>query len=185
MINNMKQDAERRMTKTIESFQLDLSKMRTGRAHAGLLDHIVVPYYGADTPLTQIASVSVSDARTLVVSPWEKNLIPVIEKAIRSSDLGLNPAASGDLVRVPLPPLNEERRKELIKVVRQEAENAKVAVRNIRRDANNDLRNHLKDKSISEDEVRQGEDVIQKLTDKYIADIDKLLASKEKELLEV
>lgn len=184
-MNAILQNAENRMKKCLESLKNDLSKLRTGRAHAGLLDHIMVPSYGSDMPLNQVASVSVSDARTLIVTPWDKNMIAPIEKAIRVSDLGLNPASSGMTVRVPLPPLNEERRRELVKLVKQEGENAKVAVRNIRRDANDEFKKQLKDKAISEDEERRAQDQVQKLTDRFIADIDQTLSAKEKELLEV
>lgn len=185
MINEVKVDAEKRMVKTLETLNSELTKLRTGRAHSSLLDHIMVPYYGNDMPLNQVASVTASDARTLMVTPWEKTMVAAVEKAIRSSELGLNPATSGTSIRVPLPALTEERRRDLIKVVRQEGENARVAVRNIRRDANNEFKSMLKDKAISEDEERKGEDLIQKLTDKFIADIDKILASKEKELMEI
>ncbi len=184
-MNEIKQDAEQRMRKTIENLKVDLAKLRTGRAHPSLLDHVIVPYYGNDTPLNQVANISIIDPRTLGVAPWEKNLVPAVEKAIRISELGLNPVASGDVIRVPLPPLTEERRKDMIKIVRQEAESARVGVRNIRRDANNQFKDLLKEKSISEDDERRGQDTIQKLTDQYIAEIDKLLAKKEAELMEV
>lgn len=184
-MNEIKQAAEQRMRKTIESLTVDLAKLRTGRAHPSLLDHVVVPYYGNDTPLNQVANITIADPRTLSVAPWEKNLVPAVEKAIRTSELGLNPVAAGEIIRVPLPPLTEERRKDMIKIVRQEAESARVAIRNIRRDANNQLKDLLKEKGISEDDERRGQDVIQKLTDQYIADIDNLLAKKETELMEV
>ncbi|MDH5649608.1 MAG: ribosome recycling factor [Gammaproteobacteria bacterium] len=173
------------MTKTVEALKADLGKVRTGRAHAGLLDHIKVDYYGTSTPVSQAASVTVGDARTLVVTAWDKKLVPLIEKAILESDLGLNPATAGETIRIPLPPLNEERRKELVKVVRGEGENAKVAVRNIRRDANQHFKNLLKKKEISEDEDKRAEDAIQKLTDKNVAKIDALVAEKEKDLMAI
>ncbi len=184
-ITSIKQAAEQKMRKSIESLQQNFIKMRTGRAHPSLLDQVMVPYYGTDTPLTQVASVNIGDARTLLIVPWEKNLIPAIEKAIYASGLGLNPVTAGDNIRVPLPPLNEERRKEFIKIVRSEAEDARVAIRNIRRDANTQLKELLKAKTISEDEERRGEDDHQKLTDKFIAEVDKLLTTKETELMEV
>lgn len=185
MINEIKQDAEKRMKKAVESFQLDLTKVRTGRANAGLLDHVMVDYYGNLTPINQVANLTVSDARTILVTPWEKAMVAAVEKAILTSDLGLNPATSGNAIRVPMPPLTEERRKELIKVVRGEGEQAKVAVRNVRRDANSHLKDLLKDKGITEDEEHKAEDLIQKLTDKYIADIDQLLLEKEKDLMQI
>ncbi len=185
MINQVKQEAEKKMQKSLESMQGELTKLRTGRAHPSLLDHIMVPYYGNDTPMNQVASVTVSDPRTLMVTPYEKNIVAAVEKAIRSSDLGLNPATSGTAIRVPLPSLTEERRRDLVKIVRQEAENAKVAIRNIRRDANGQFKDLFKDKTITEDDVRHGEDLIQKLTDKYIAEVEKALTNKEKELMEV
>lgn len=185
MINEVKTSAKTRMQKTLESFKHDLSKIRTGRAHPGILDHVMVDYYGSPTPVTQVGNVSLIDARTIGVQAWEKGMAAKIEKAIRDSDLGLNPASTGDLVRVPMPMLTEERRRDLTKIVKGEAENARVAVRNIRRDSNNDLKNLLKDKDISEDEERRAQDEIQKLTDKFIADIDKILAEKEKELMEI
>ncbi|MCU0950175.1 MAG: ribosome recycling factor [Burkholderiaceae bacterium] len=162
-----------------------LAKIRTGRAHAGLLDHIQVDYYGSMVPLSQVANVGLGDARTITVQPWEKKMVPVVEKAIRESDLGLNPATTGDLIRVPMPALTEERRKELTKVVKHEGENAKVAVRNLRRDANNHLKDMLKKKEVSEDDERRAQDDVQKLTDRFIADIDKLITEKEKEILTV
>jgi len=185
MINDIKKDAEGRMHKSIDALKSELTKLRTGRAHTSLLDHITVDYYGNTTPLNQVASITVSDARTLTVVPWEKNMVQVIEKAIITSNLGLNPAVSGMNIRVPLPPLTEERRKDLIKVVRHEGENAKVAIRNIRRDANNDLKSLNKDKEITDDEQRKAEDEMQKLTDKYIKEIDTILAAKEKDLMEI
>jgi ribosome recycling factor len=185
MINDVKQDSEKRMKKAIESLGLDLAKVRTGRANAGLLDHVQVDYYGNPTPLTQIANVTTSDSRTLMVTPWEKNMVASIEKAILISGLGLNPATSGNAIRVPMPALTEERRKELIKVVKGEGEQAKVTIRNIRRDANNQLKDLVKDKQISEDDERRAGEVIQKLTDKYSADVDAMLTEKEKDLMEV
>lgn len=181
----IKKDAETRMHKTIEALQVDLAKLRTGRAHPSLLEQIRVNYYGNETPLSHVATINVADARTLVVTPWEKPLIPTIEKAIMAADLGLNPVTSGEIIRVPLPALNEERRKELTKLVKGEAENARVAVRNIRRDANQHLKDLVKAKVISEDEERKAEDVIQKLTDKHIDQIDKMVASKESELMAI
>ncbi|MBP7580460.1 MULTISPECIES: ribosome recycling factor [Vogesella] len=185
MINDVKKSAEHKMQKTLETFKTDLAKVRTGRAHAGLLDHVMVDYYGSDVPVNQVANVTNIDARTLGVQAWEKSMVAKIEKAIRDSDLGLNPSSMGELIRVPMPALTEERRRDLIKVVRAEAEGARVAVRNVRRDANNDFKNLLKDKDITEDEERRGQDDIQKLTDKYIAEVDKALATKEAELLAV
>lgn len=185
MLADVKKNAEAKMGKSIEALKIDLGKVRTGRAHTGILDHVTVDYYGTPTPINQIANVNLADARTILVTPWEKKMAGAVEKAIRDSDLGLNPAAMGDAIRVPMPALTEERRKDLIKVVRTEAENARVAVRNIRRDANNELKNLLKDKSITEDDERRGQDDIQKLTDKYIAEIDKLLAAKETDLMQV
>ena len=177
--------ADSKMDKTIETLKADLQKVRTGRAHTGLLDHLQVEYYGNPTPLNQVANVSVLDARTLAVAPWEKNMVSVVEKAIRDSDLGLNPAAVGDVIRVPMPALTEERRKDLIKVVKREAENARVAVRNVRRDANHEFKELLKAKTISEDEERRAQDEIQKMTDRHIAEIDKALAAKEADLMAV
>ncbi|KMJ53865.1 ribosome-recycling factor [Vogesella sp. EB] len=185
MINDVKKSAEHKMQKTLETFKADLAKVRTGRAHTGLLDHVMVEYYGSDVPVNQVANVTLIDARTIGVQPWEKNMAGKIEKAIRDCDLGLNPASMGDLIRVPMPMLTEERRRDLIKVVRSEAEGARVSVRNVRRDSNNDFKNLLKDKAITEDEERRGQDEIQKLTDKYTAEIDKALATKEAELLAV
>ncbi|KTD06581.1 ribosome recycling factor [Legionella gratiana] len=185
MINEIKQDSEKRMKKTIESLQIDMSKIRTGRANVGLLDHIQVDYYGNLTPLNQVANVSASDSRTILVTPWEKSMVSAIEKAILTSDLGLNPSTAGSAIRVPMPPLTEERRKELIKVVRNEGEQGKVSIRNIRRDANSQLKELVKDKSISEDDERRAVEAIQKLTDKYILEVDALLAEKEKDLMAV
>jgi ribosome recycling factor len=185
MIADVKKTAEQKMAKSIETLKTDLSKVRTGRAHAGILDHVMVDYYGNPTPVNQVANVNLIDARTIGVSPYEKNLLSAIEKAIRESDLGLNPASQGDLIRVPMPALTEERRRDLTKVVKSEAENARVAVRNIRRDAIGQLKDLLKAKSISEDEDRKAQDDIQKLTDKFIAEVDKLLVTKEAELMAV
>ena len=185
MINEIKQDAERRMGKSIEALSNDLAKVRTGRANPSLLDSIKVDYYGAQVPLSQVANISVLDARTLSLSPWEKPMVPVIEKAIMASDLGLNPVTTGELIRIPLPALTEERRKELIKVVRAEGESAKVAIRNIRRDANTSLKELVKEKEISEDEERRAAEAVQKITDKYVKKVDELLQVKEKELIEI
>jgi len=185
MINDVKKQADSRMHKSISSLKEALTKIRTGRAHTSLLDHIMIPYYGSDVPLTQAANVAVADARTLTVTPWEKNMVPVIEKAIMTSDLGLNPVTVGGVIRINLPSLTEERRRDLIKIVRGESEGARVAIRNIRRDANNDLKKLVKDKAISEDEERRAQDDIQKLTDKCIADVDKILEAKEAELMEI
>lgn len=185
MINDVKKSAEHKMQKTIETYKADLAKVRTGRAHTGLLDHVMVEYYGSDVPVNQVANVTLIDARTIGVQPWEKSMAAKIEKAIRDCDLGLNPSSMGELIRVPMPMLTEERRRDLTKVVRGEAEGARVAVRNVRRDANNDFKNLLKDKAITEDEERRGQDEIQKLTDKFTAEIDKLLAAKEAELMAV
>lgn len=185
MISDIKKTAEDKMKKSIEALKTEFAKVRTGRAHAGILDHVKVEYYGSMVPVSQVANVSVLDPHTLGVTPWEKKMAAIIEKAIRDSDLGLNPATVGDLVRVPIPPMTEERRKELVKVVRGEAEAAKVAVRNIRRDAIAQLKELLKNHEISEDEERRAQDEVQKLTDRHIADIDKLLADKEKDLMAV
>jgi len=185
MINDIKKQADSKMHKSISALKEALTKIRTGRAHTSLLDHITVPYYGSEVPLTQAANVTVADARTLTITPWEKTMVQPIEKAIMTSDLGLNPVTVGTVIRINLPPLTEERRRDLIKVVRGEAEGARVAVRNIRRDGNNDLKKLLKDKTISEDEERRAQDEIQKLTDKCIAEIDKILESKEAELMEI
>lgn len=185
MIDEIKKDAEKRMRKSVESLQQELSKLRTGRAHPSLLDHINVDYYGSEVPINQVASVSIADPRTLAVSPWEKNMVPVIEKALLASDLGLNPSTSGEVIRLPLPPLTEERRREMVRAVRQEGEGARVAIRNVRRDANSDIKALLKDKEISEDGARRGEDGIQKITDKAIADVDRVLAEKEEELMSI
>jgi ribosome recycling factor len=184
MINDIRKDAESRMRKSIDALKSELTKLRTGRAHTSLLDHITVDYYDNKTPLNQVASITVSDARTLTVVPWEKNMVSAVEKAIITSNLGLNPAVSGMNIRVPLPALTEERRKDLIKVVRNEGENARVAIRNIRRDANNDLKTLNKEKEITDDELRKAEDEMQKMTDKYVKEVDTLLTAKEKDLME-
>lgn len=184
-VTEVKKSADHKMDKTVETLKADFQKIRTGRASAGLLDHLQVEYYGNPAPLNQVANVSVLDARTLGVAPWEKNMVAVIEKAIRDSDLGLNPASVGDVIRVPMPPLTEERRKDLIKVVRREAENARVAVRNVRRDAIHELKEMLKAKTVSEDDERRAQDEIQKLTDSHVAEIDKALATKESDLMAV
>ncbi len=185
MIDEIIKDAEVRMGKSIESLQTELTKIRTGRAHPSLLDQIQVDYYGAATPINQVANVTIEDSRTLVVTPWEKDMVAKVEKAIMGSDLGLNPATAGTVIRIPMPPLTEERRRDLVKVVRNEAEQGRVAIRNIRRDANSDFKDLLKEKEISEDEERKAEENIQKLTDAYVAKIDKVLADKEAELMEV
>ena len=182
---DVKKNAQERMTKSIETLRSDLAKVRTGRAHTGILDHIMVDYYGSPTPLTGVANVTLIDARTIGVQPYEKKMLSTIEKAIRDSDLGLNPSTFGELVRVPTPALTEERRKEMVKLVKSEAEDAKIAVRNIRRDANEQLKKMVKDKTASEDDERRSSDEIQKLTDKFVTDIDKMVAEKEKEVLTV
>ena len=184
-VTNVKSSADQRMQKSLETLKSDLSKVRTGRAHTGILDHVMVDYYGSPTNITQVANVTLIDARTIGVQPWEKKMMTVIEKAIRESDLGLNPASQGDIIRVPTPPLTEERRKEMVKLVKNEGEDAKIAIRNIRRDANESLKKLVKDKAISEDDERRAQDDIQKLTDKFVADIDKALSEKEKEVLTV
>jgi ribosome recycling factor len=185
MINDIKKDAEKRMQRSIEALNHELSRMRTGRASAGLLDHVQVDYYGSSTPIKQVANVVVEDARTLSITPWEKQMIPVIEKAIMTAELGLNPVTAGSVIRVPMPPLTEERRREFVRLVKQEGENARVAVRNIRRDANSDIKQLLKEKEITEDEERRAQEAIQKLTDKYIEEIDAILEKKEKDIMEV
>lgn len=185
MSNQIHKDAEARMRKSVEALQNELSKIRTGRAHPGLLEHVHVDYYGTEVPLNQAANITVEDARTLMVTPWEKSMVPVVEKAIVGSDLGLNPTSAGQVIRVPLPPLTEERRRELSKVVHQEGENAKVAIRNIRRDANHHLKELMKDKELSEDDEHRAETEIQTLTDKYVQRVDELVNSKENELMEI
>ena len=185
MINDVKNDAEKRMKKTVEALQHEMTKIRTGRANASLLDHVQVDYYGNLTPLGQIANVTSSDSRTLLVTPWEKSMVAAIEKAILNSGLGLNPATAGSAIRVPMPALTEERRKEMIKVVRSEAEQGRVSIRNIRRDANNSLKEMVKDKAISEDDEHRANDLVQKLTDKYIAEVEVVLSNKERDLMEI
>ena len=185
MIDDIKKTTDQRMNKTVEALKADLGKVRTGRAHTGLLDHIHIDYYGTTMPINQVANVTLADARTIAVQPWEKKMVQAVEKAIRDSDLGLNPATQGDVIRIPMPALTEERRRDLTKVVRHEAENARVAVRNIRRDANEHLKKLLKDKETSEDEERKAQEEIQKMTDRHIADIDKLLHAKEADLMAV
>jgi ribosome recycling factor len=184
-VAEIRKSTETRMQKSIEALKNDLAKVRTGRAHTGLLDHISVDYYGSPMPVNQVARVTLIDARTIGVTPFEKKMVSAVEKAIRDSDLGLNPATQGELIRVPMPALTEERRRELIKVVKHEGENAKVAIRNLRRDANHHLKEELRAKTISEDEERRAQDDVQKLTDRHIAEVDKLLAEKEKDLLAV
>jgi ribosome recycling factor len=184
-IAEIRKSAEQKMQKSVEALKHDLAKIRTGRAHPGLLDHIHVDYYGSLVPLSQVAQVGLGDARTITVQPWEKKMVGVVEKAIRDSDLGINPASHGDVIRVPMPPLTEERRRELTKVVRHEGENARVAVRNTRRDAITHLKDMLKKKEVSEDDERRAQDDVQKLTDRYVAEIDKVVAEKEKEVLTV
>lgn len=185
MIDTIKKNATQRMAKSIEALRSELAKLRTGRAHPSLLEHITAPYYGNEVPLQQVANITITDSRTLAVTPWEKNMVAVIEKAIRAADLGLNPNTAGNVIRVPLPPLTEERRRDLVKVVRHEGETAKVAVRNSRRDANQELKALLKERKISEDAERRAQDDIQKFTDKHISEIDKILAAKESELMEI
>lgn len=185
MIADVKKSAEQRMQKSIEALKVDLGKVRTGRAHTGILDHVMVDYYGSPVPISSVANINLIDSRTIGVTPWEKKMVGAVEKAIRDSDLGLNPSSQGDLIRVPTPALTEERRRELIKVVRNEAENAKVAVRNVRRDANATLKDLLKDKAISEDDERRSQEEIQKLTDRYIAEVDKILQAKETDLMAI
>jgi ribosome recycling factor len=185
MINDILKDADSRMQKSIDSLKGELAKVRTGRAHPSLLEHIVVDYYGNDTPLNQVANIGVEDARTLTVTPWEKPMVQAVEKAIMKSDLGLNPNTAGSVIRIPMPQLTEERRRDLVKVVRHEGENSKVAIRNIRRDANSDFKMLEKEKEISEDDERKGQDDIQKTTDKYVKEIDDLISTKEVDLMKV
>ena len=185
IVAELKKTAEHKMQKSIEALAHDLAKVRTGRAHTGLLDHVMVDYYGSLMPINQVANITLIDARTIGVQPWEKPMIAKVEKAIRESDLGLNPATQGDVLRIPMPMLTEERRRDLIKVVKHEGENAKVAIRNLRRDANTHLKDALKKHEIPEDEERRAQDDVQKLTDKYVAEVDKLLAEKEKDLMAV
>ena len=185
MINEIKSDAETRMQKSLDALASTFARIRTGRAHPGILEGITIEYYGADTPLSQVANINVEDARTLAISPWEKQLVPQIEKAIMKSDLGLNPATNGDLIRLPMPALTEETRRGYTKQARHEAETARVSIRNIRRDSNGDLKDLLKEKEITEDDARHGEEQIQKITDKYIAAVDASLEAKESELMEI
>jgi ribosome recycling factor len=185
MIDEILTDAQTRMGKSVDALRSELVKIRTGRAHPSLLDQIVVDYYGTDTPINQVANVTVEDSRTLAVAPWEKQMVSVVEKAIMNSGLGLNPSTAGNLIRIPMPPLTEERRRELVKVVKNDGESAKVAIRNIRRDANGDFKDLLKEKDISEDECHQAEDSVQKYTDKYVSSVDEVIAVKEKELMEI
>jgi len=185
MIDEIKQDASTRMDKSIDALKSEMSKIRTGRAHPSLLDHLSVEYYGSEVPFSQVANIGIEDSRTLTVTPWEKDMVPALEKAIMSSDLGLNPSSAGTVIRVPMPALTEERRKDLVKVVRAEAENSRVAIRNIRRDANSDFKDLLKEKEISEDEARKAEEDVQKLTDQHIALVEEVLVVKEKELMEI
>jgi ribosome recycling factor len=185
MIADIKKNVEQKMTKSLESLKVDFGKVRTGRAHAGILDHVTVDYYGSPTLINQVANVTLIDARTIGVQPWEKNMISPVEKAIRDADLGLNPSTNGDLIRVPMPMLTEERRRDLIKVVRGETENAKIAIRNVRRDANEQLKKLLKDKEVGEDDERRAQDDVQKLTDRFVIDIDKALQAKEADLMAV
>ncbi len=185
MIADIKKSAEQKMQKSLESLKADLAKIRTGRAHTGILDHVMVDYYGNPTAINQVANVTLIDSRTIGVAPWEKKMVGAVERAIRDSDLGLNPASQGDLIRVPMPALTEERRRDLIKVVKQEGEGAKVAIRNVRRDANDHFKDLLKDKAISEDDDRRAQDDIQKLTDRYVSEVDKMLQVKETELMAI
>lgn len=185
MLDDIKKDAAKRMDKSVESLRQEMTKLRTGRAHTSLLDHITVEYYGSQVPLGQVSNINVEDSRTLTVTPWEKTMVQAIEKAIMHSDLGLNPVSAGTVIRVPLPPLTEERRKDMIRLVRHEAEGGRVAIRNIRRDALNDLKDLMKEKLIGADEERRGQEEIQAITDKHIAEIDRVLAEKERDLMEV
>jgi ribosome recycling factor len=185
MIADIKKSAEQKMQKSLEALKADLAKVRTGRAHTGLLDHVMVDYYGSPTAINQVANVTLVDSRTIGVAPWEKKMVGAVERAIRDSDLGLNPSSQGDLIRVPMPALTEERRRDLIKVVKQEGEGAKVAIRNVRRDANDHFKDLLKDKAISEDDDRRAQDDIQKLTDRFVSEVDKMLQVKETELMAI
>jgi len=185
MINEIRKDTQQRMAKTLDALGIDLTKIRTGRAHTGLLDHVTVDYYGSPTLITQVANVMLVDSRTIGVQPWEKSMIGKVERAIRDSDMGLNPATNGDLIRVPMPMLTEERRRDLIKLVKSEGEDAKIALRNIRRDANSSLKDLLKQKEISEDDERRTQDEVQKLTDRFVAEVDQMLAVKETDLMAV
>lgn len=185
MVDTIHRDAKQRMEKTVEALKAELAKLRTGRAHPALIEHLMVSYYGNPTPLSQVANISIENARTLIVTPWEKNIVSDIEKAIITANLGLNPNTAGTVIRIPMPPLTEDRRKSLGKVVREEAERARVAVRNIRRDANQEFKNLLKDKAISEDDLRRAETLMQKATDEFVAQIDTVSAAKEKDLMEM
>jgi ribosome recycling factor len=185
MLEDLKKDARERMAKCVQNFQADLKKLRTGRAHPSLIEHLRVDYYGSEVPLQQVASISVEEGRTLVVSPWEKTMVQPIEKAIHKSDLGLNPMTAGTIIRIPMPPLTEERRRDITKLLRHDAENARVAVRNVRRDVMNDIKELLKEKLVSQDDERRAEVEVQKLTDKHVADVEQLLAAKEKEVMQV
>lgn len=185
MLEDLKKDAVERMGKCVVAFQADMKKLRTGRAHPSLIEHLKVDYYGSDVPLQQVASINVEEGRTLVVAPWEKTVVQAIEKAIHKSDLGLNPITAGTIIRIPMPPLTEERRRDITKVVRQDAENARVAIRNVRRDVMNDIKDALKEKLISQDDERRAETDVQKLTDKYIAEVEQFAAAKEKEIMQV
>ena len=185
MLEDMKKDAVARMSRCVQTFQTDLKKLRTGRAHPSLIEHLKVDYYGSEVPLQQVASISVEEGRTLVVSPWEKTVVQAIEKAIHKSELGLNPLTAGTVIRIPMPPLTEERRRDITKVLRHDAENARVAVRNVRRDVMADIKEALKEKLVSQDDERRAEVEVQKITDKYVAEIDQLLAAKEKEIMQV
>jgi ribosome recycling factor len=185
MLEDLKKDAAARMHKCVQAFQADLKKLRTGRAHPSLVEHLKVDYYGSEVPLQQVANISVEDARTLTISPWEKSMVGPIEKAIHKSELGLSPMTAGQVIRVPLPPLTEERRRDITKVVRQDAENARVSIRNVRRDVLADIKELLKEKEISQDDERKAQDEVQKLTDRHVAEIDQQLAAKEKEILQV
>jgi ribosome recycling factor len=185
VLNEIKKDTASRMAKSVEALRHELTKLRTGRAHTSLLDHITVEYYGSEVPLNQVSNVNVEDSRTLTITPWEKSMVQPIERAIMNSDLGLNPASAGTVIRVPLPPLTEERRKDMIRIVRQEAEGGRVAIRNVRRDALSDIKELQKEKMIGEDDERRANDEIQAITDKYVAEIDRVLAEKESDLMEV
>jgi ribosome recycling factor len=185
MIDDLKKDAAARMGKSVESLRHELAKIRTGRAHPSLLDHLVVSYYGSDVPIKQVANITAEDARTLAVTPWERGMVQAVEKAIMQSDLGLNPNTAGTVIRVPMPPLTEERRRDLIRVARHEAEQARVAVRNVRRDANHELKEMVKEKMISEDDERRGQEIVQKLTDQYVKEVDQVLEEKETDLMAI
>lgn len=185
MLEDLKKDARERMARCVQNFQADMKKLRTGRAHPSLVEHLKVDYYGSEVPLQQVASIAVEDGRTLVISPWEKAVVQAVEKAIFKSDLGLTPMTAGTVIRIPMPPLTEERRREIAKVLRHDAENARVAVRNVRRDVMSDIKEALKEKLITQDDERRAEVDVQKLTDKHVADIDQALAAKEKEVMQV